>query len=101
MGGGPHHDTCWRPTSAGARHVRARLSYGLWCSGRTLCRHLYGSNPLGQRREAVRTIQPRRLVDIPCATARATLLVSPPNQKDRMMRWTFRIIVSIFVVSLA
>src|SRR5260370_40460727 len=70
MGGGPHHDTCRRPASAGARHVRARLSYGLWCGGRALCRHLSGGNQLGKRCEAVRSVQPRKLVaacEIPCA----------------------------------
>src|SRR5712675_690419 len=61
MGGGSHHDAGRWPTGAGARYVRARLSHGLWRGGRALCRHLYGGDPLGQRGEAVQTIQQRKL----------------------------------------
>jgi superoxide dismutase, Fe-Mn family len=57
-----HHDTGRRPAGAGARHVRARLSHGLWCSGRALRRHLYGGDPLGQRRKTVRSVQRRKLM---------------------------------------
>lgn len=61
MGGGPHHDVGGRPAGAGARHGRACLSHGLWRGGRALRRHLYGGHPLGQRCEAVRSVQPRKL----------------------------------------
>ena len=59
MGRRPHDDTGRRPAGAGARHVRARLSHGLWRGGGELCRHLHGSDPLGQRGQALRAVQPR------------------------------------------
>jgi len=39
------------------------MDYG--AAARALRRHLYGGNPLGQRREALRSVQPRKLATAP------------------------------------
>ena len=65
MGGRSHHDPRGRAPGPCARYVRARLSHGLRRSSRAICRRVYGGYPLGQRGQAVRTIQPGKLNRLP------------------------------------